>query len=87
MSAALGFPVDIESPMSVVVACVPFIVIYPIAINVVTHLLASKVVQQNRLLDELGRTDALTGLANRRQCFPSPTASSPATSARASRSR
>ena len=68
-SAALGFPIDVDSPMSVIVACVPFIVIYPIAINVVTHLLASKVAQQNRLLDELGRTDGLTGLANRRQCF------------------
>jgi len=68
-SAALGFPVDVASPMSVIIACVPFIVIYPIAINVVTHLLASKVAQQNRLLDELGRTDGLTGLANRRQCF------------------
>ena len=68
-SAALGFPVDYASPMSVVLACVPFVVIYPIAINVVTHLLASKVAQQNRLLEELGRTDGLTGLANRRQCF------------------
>ena len=54
-SAALGFPIDVDSPMSVIVAYqfVPFIVIYPIAINVVTHLLASKVAQQNRLLDEL----------------------------------
>jgi diguanylate cyclase len=68
-SAALGFPIDPTTPMSVVVACLPFLVIYPIAINVVAHVLASKVARQNRMLDELGRTDALTGLANRRQCF------------------
>jgi diguanylate cyclase len=68
-SAALGFPVDPASPMSVVLACVPFLVIYPIAINVVTQMLASKVARQNRMLEELGRTDGLTGLANRRQCF------------------
>lgn len=68
-SAALGFPIDYASPMPVVLSCVPFVVIYPIAINVVTHLLASKVAHQNRLLEELGRTDGLTGLANRRQCF------------------
>jgi len=68
-SAALGFPLDPTTPMSVVVACLPFLVIYPIAINVVAHLLASKVARQNRMLEELGRTDGLTGLANRRQCF------------------
>jgi len=68
-SAALGFPVDPTTPMSVVVACLPFMVIYPIAINVLAHMLASKVARQNRLLEELGRTDGLTGLANRRQCF------------------
>ena len=68
-SAALGFPVDPTTPMSVVLACLPFLVIYPIAINVVAHMLASKVARQNRMLEELGRTDGLTGLANRRQCF------------------
>lgn len=69
VSAALGFPVDPTTPMSVVVACLPFLVVYPIAINIVAHMLASKVARQNRMLDELGRTDPLTGLANRRQCF------------------
>ena len=68
-SAALGFPVDPTTPMSVVFACLPFLVIYPIAINVVAHMLASQVARQNRMLEELGRTDGLTGLANRRQCF------------------
>lgn len=68
-SAALGFPVDLTTPMSVVWACVPFLVIYPLAVSAVTNSLARKVRTQNRMLEELGRTDGLTGLANRRRCF------------------
>ena len=68
-SAALGFPVDIGTPMYVVVACVPFLVGYPIAISAVTFALARKVSHKTRRLEELGRTDGLTGLGNRRQCF------------------
>lgn len=68
-SAALGFPVQVETPMSVVVACVPFLVVYPLAISGMMNALARRVTRQNRLLTEVGRTDGLTGLANRRQCF------------------
>lgn len=68
-SALMGFPVDVESPMPVIVACVPFLVIYPIAISTVAYELARQVSRQNRRLEELGRTDVLTGLANRRQCY------------------
>jgi diguanylate cyclase len=67
--AALGFAVDLASPMSVVVASMPFLVAYPVAISSVTYVLATKLARQNRRLDELGRTDALTGLANRREGF------------------
>ncbi len=67
--AALGFPVDLETPTSVVVACLPLLVGYPIAISAVTHALARKVSHKTRRLEELGRTDGLTGLGNRRQCF------------------
>jgi len=70
-SAALGVPIDIATPMSVIVACMPFLVAYPLAISFVTHSLASKLAQQNRRLDELGRTDGLTRLDNRRQGFAS----------------
>ena len=66
-SALLGFPVDLESPMPVIVACVPFLVIYPVAISTIAFRLARRVNDQNRRLEELGRTDVLTGLANRRQ--------------------
>jgi diguanylate cyclase len=68
-SALLGFPVQIETPMDVLLACLPLVVVYPLAIGNATHSLANKLARQNKRLDELGRTDALTGLANRRQCL------------------
>lgn len=68
-SALLGGPVDIVTPMSVIVACIPFLVLYPLAISAVSYSLARKLAKQNRRLDALGRTDGLTGLANRRQGF------------------
>ena len=68
-SAALGFPVDINTPMSVVVASLPFLIGYPLAISAVTYALARKISNKTRRLEELGRTDGLTGLGNRRQCF------------------
>jgi diguanylate cyclase len=49
-SALLGFPVDVATPMPVVVACLPFLVIYPMAISAVAYELARKVTQQNRRL-------------------------------------
>jgi diguanylate cyclase len=66
-SAALGFPVDVPTPVFVLLASVPFLMLYPLAISAVAFGLARKVARQNRLLDELGHTDGLTGLGNRRQ--------------------
>lgn len=66
-SAALGFAVAIETPTSVVLACMPFLIIYPLAVSHVTHGLATTVWRQNRWLSQLSSTDELTGLANRRQ--------------------
>ena len=66
-SAALGFAVDLETPMSVIVACTPFLVTYPLAISMATHRLARKVADQNRWLARVSSTDELTGLANRRE--------------------
>ncbi|MGA8032863.1 MAG: GGDEF domain-containing protein, partial [Casimicrobiaceae bacterium] len=45
------------------------LIVFPIAISSVTYTLASELARANRRLDTLGRTDALTGLANRRQGF------------------
>jgi diguanylate cyclase len=68
-AALLGAPTDIVTPMSVIVACIPFLVLYPLAISAVNYSLARKLARQNQRLDALGRIDALTGLANRRQGF------------------
>lgn len=67
--ALLGAPIDITTPMSVIVECTPFLVLYPLAISAVSYSLARKLAKQNQRLDALGRTDGLTGLANRRQGF------------------
>ena len=68
-SALLGFPVDLATPLSVVVGSMPLLVVYPIALSSATYKLAAELARTNRHLDALGRTDALTGLANRRQGF------------------
>ncbi len=65
-SALLGFPVAMTSSMAVVLGCLPLLVVYPLSISLANHALASRIVHQNRRLDEVGRTDDLTGLANRR---------------------
>jgi diguanylate cyclase len=66
---ALGFALDFTTPMSVIVACLPLLAVYPVVVSGATFALASRVAQQNRRLEELGRTDGLTGLANRRKGF------------------
>lgn len=68
-SALLGFPMQIATPMDVMLACLPLLVVYPLAIGNATYSLAKQLARQNKRLDELGRTDALTGLAHRRQCL------------------
>jgi diguanylate cyclase len=67
--ALLGFPLNVESPMPVVVACLPLLVVYPLATSAISNALARTVREQNHRLEELGRTDVLTGLANRRLAF------------------
>jgi diguanylate cyclase len=66
-SAVLGFAVDLETPMPVVIACMPFLIAYPLAVSMAMHGLGRKVAAQNRWLARVSTTDELTGLANRRQ--------------------
>lgn len=65
-AAANGFAFAPASSMTVVIASMPMLVVYPLAISIVSYRLVRKVRHQNRLLDELSRTDALTGLSGRR---------------------
>ncbi|TAL86672.1 MAG: diguanylate cyclase [Rhodanobacter sp.] len=61
----LGFTLQPVSTMFNIVACLPMLLSNPIWLSKVNYSLAQRVRQQNRLLDQLNRTDALTGLPNR----------------------
>jgi diguanylate cyclase len=66
LAAALnGFQVSTHTSSAVILSCLPFLLIYPSAISLAAHSLARRVVQQNAILREIGRTDMLTGLASR----------------------
>lgn len=60
-----GFRYQPASTMLNVVASLPMLMIYPVWLSTVNFTLAQRVRQQNRQLDQLSRTDALTGLSNR----------------------
>lgn len=55
-----------ETSMPVMIASLPMLMLYPLAISVASYRLARRVRRQNRELDELSRTDMLTGLSGRR---------------------
>ncbi len=62
---AFGFDFRPESTMLNVVACLPLLVAYPIAIGITTYRFSRRVREQNRMLAALSRTDGLSGLLNR----------------------
>ncbi len=65
VGAALDFPVQPVSNMLNTVACLPLLIINPVWLSKVNFTLGQRVREQNRLLDKLNRTDALTELPNR----------------------
>lgn len=65
-SALCGFALSLDSPMSVVTACLPLLIVYPISLSAVLHRLGTKFAQQNKRLARLSATDELTELGNRR---------------------
>jgi diguanylate cyclase len=65
VAAFTGFAFNPHSSLTVIVACMPMLVAYPIAVGVVTHRLSRRVREQNRQLGAISRTDGLTGLLNR----------------------
>ncbi|WP_376697248.1 diguanylate cyclase [Wenzhouxiangella sp. EGI_FJ10305] len=60
-----GFRFQPESSMTVILACMPLLLIHTIAVSLTGYRLVRKVQRQNRQLDELSRIDMLTGLASR----------------------
>jgi diguanylate cyclase len=62
----LGFAFEPMSLMPTILACLPFLVIYPIALGWSTYRISRKLAEQTRTLERLSRIDGLTGILNRR---------------------
>jgi diguanylate cyclase len=65
VAAAQGFAFEPMPTLTIVLACLPMLVAYPMAVGLVTYRLSRRVREQNRQLGTLSRTDGLTGLLNR----------------------
>lgn len=61
-----GFAFEPETSMSVILACLPIMLIHTLMVSLASYQLVRRVQRQNRQLDEFSRTDMLTGLNNRR---------------------
>jgi len=62
---AFGFDFRPTTTMLNVIASLPLLAAYPLAVGVATHRLSRRVREQNRMLAALSRTDGLSGLLNR----------------------
>jgi diguanylate cyclase len=65
MVAAFGVQFSPVTTMLEIACALPLLVVYPFAVGFVNYRLARRVRAQNRLLEELSRTDALSRLPNR----------------------
>jgi len=65
MIAAFGLQFEPHTTMAEIGWSLPLLVGYPFAVGMATYRLAVRVRQQNRMLQELSRTDSLSGLPNR----------------------
>ena len=54
-----------DTSMRVIMACLPVMALHTLSVSIVSYQLIRKTAQQNQLLDELRRVDALTGLFGR----------------------
>ncbi len=62
---AVGVVVRPEASMMVILASLPFLLIYPLLVGWATHDLARRLARQRREFERLSRTDNLSGLYNR----------------------
>jgi diguanylate cyclase len=65
-AALLGLAFAPQSQMPTILACLPFMILYPLALGLLTYRLSQKLAKQARELERLSQTDGLTGLWNRR---------------------
>ncbi len=65
-AAVTGFGFQPATSMAVLLASLPMLLIHTIAVSLASNRLVHKIREKNRQLDELSRTDSLTGLAVRR---------------------
>lgn len=63
---ATGFAVRLDTSMPVLVLSMPVLTIHSITVALASVRMGQKIRDKNRLLDELSRTDSLTGLSVRR---------------------
>jgi diguanylate cyclase len=66
VTALTGFDFRPETSLLVVAACVPLMVVYPLAVGMDTYRLRRRIREQNAQLEVLVRIDSLSGLLNRR---------------------
>ncbi len=64
--ALLGFPFSSTLSTQTLLACLPLLFGYHMALSTVTYRLGQKITRQNRLLERLNRTDVSSDLPNRR---------------------
>lgn len=63
--ALLGFPFQPLSSYRTLLACVPFLFVYTVALSMLTHRLSQRIRVQNRELQRLTRTDPVMQVPNR----------------------
>lgn len=66
-SAAWGFEFEPHTSFRTMLACLPLLVVYPLAIGLSSRRLAEKILRQKRLIENNSRFDIATGLMNRQQ--------------------
>jgi diguanylate cyclase len=62
---SIGFAFAPASPTPTILACLPFLVIYPLSVGWSAFRISRKLAEKTRELELLSRTDGLTGLLNR----------------------
>ncbi|CAN0618021.1 diguanylate cyclase [Burkholderia multivorans] len=62
----VGFAFEPMSHMPTILACLPFLVVYPLVLGWSTYRISQRLAEKTRALEHLSRTDGLTGLLNRR---------------------